>query len=263
MSKRPVAVVTGASRGIGRAIALELAVEGYHIAAVARTVKASEPGKGLADLREPIEACGVSFLPVGLDLSELESHGEAIERIVKHFGRIDLLVNNAGVAPIQRLDILQTTVESYDRVLSINLRGPFFFTQAVVGIMTGMAGKTEDYQPSIVFITSVSAEMSSTDRPEYCISKAGLSMAATVFADRLAELGIRVYEVRPGIVLTDMTAPVKERYDKMIAEGLIPLDRWGKPEDIAKAVAALARGDFGYSTGTVFELSGGMNIRHL
>ena len=182
---------------------------------------------------------------------------------MEKFGRIDLLVNNAGVAPEQRLDILETTPASFDRVLSINLRGPFFLTQAVATQMIAQKKQHPESRPSIIFITSVSAYMSSPSRAEYCLSKAGLSMAAAIFADRLSEFGINVYEIRPGVIKTDMTAAVEGKYDKLIGEGLIPQQRWGLPEDVGKAVAALASGAFEYSTGLVIEVSGGMNIRRL
>jgi 3-oxoacyl-[acyl-carrier protein] reductase len=170
------------------------------------------------------------------------------------------------VAPLKRVDILETGAESFDRLMSINLRGPFFFTQMVVNYMMECEERKElkdGNKPCVIFITSVSAVASSPERAEYCISKAGLSMAAQVYADRLASTGISVYEIRPGVIYTDMTAGVKEKYDKKIAEGLIPEGRWGQPDDIAKAVVALAGGEIPYSTGAVIELSGGMNIRHL
>jgi 3-oxoacyl-[acyl-carrier protein] reductase len=263
MSERPVAVVTGASRGIGRAIALELSMAGYDIVGISRTLETTKIKKGLDELKPLIEANGTSFLPLHADIGDVETHSRLISEIEKAFGRIDILVNNAGVAPLKRLDVLETTTESFDRMLSINLRGPFFFTQVVSRQMLEKREIIKDYHPKIIFITSISAEVSSLNRAGYCISKSGLSMAARVFALRLAESGINVYEIRPGVVQTDMTAPVKERYDKLIDEGLIPMNRWGQPEDIARAAAALARGDFAYATGTIIELSGGMNIRSL
>ncbi|NIM17240.1 MAG: 3-ketoacyl-ACP reductase [Candidatus Aminicenantes bacterium] len=263
MNKRPVAVVTGASRGIGSAIVLELSTAGYDIVGISRTLETTKTKKGLNELKPFIEANGASFLPLKADISDIEIHNRLISEIEKEFGRIDVLVNNAGVPPLKRLDILETTAESFDRVLSINLRGPFFLTQLVSRQMLEKIEIIRDYHPKIIFITSISAEVSSLNRAEYCISKSGLSMAARVFAHRLAGSGINVYEIRPGLVQTDMTAPVKEKYDKLIEEGLIPMNRWAQPEDIARAVAALTRGDFAYSTGTIIEVSGGMNIRSL
>jgi NAD(P)-dependent dehydrogenase (short-subunit alcohol dehydrogenase family) len=243
MNSKPVAIITGASRGIGRSISTHLAAEGFDIVAVART----SDSECMLSLQPEIENRGAEFYPVGLDISATSHHDEAITSILDRYGRIDLLVNNAGVAPLERKDILDLEEESFDRVTDINLRGPVFFAQRVAREMVWMRKQMTVYNPAIIFITSVSAYMSSTNRLEY----------------RLAEEGINVYEVRPGLIETDMTARVKDKFDKLIAEGLIPQKRWGTPEDVAKAVASLARGDWGFSTGTVFELSGGMNIKSL
>ncbi len=259
MNDRPVAVITGASRGIGRAVAIALAGEGYDIAAIARSVDS----EGMEYLEAETGKLGVQFFPVGLDISCTVCHKEVVANILERYGRIDILVNNAGVAPLQRNDILDMTEESYERVLNINLKGPVFFAQKVAREMTWLKQQIEDYRPVIVFITSVSADRSSINRTEYCISKAGLSMASKVFADRLSKENILVFEVRPGIIQTDMTARIKDKYDKLIGEGLVPQKRWGLPEDIAKAVASLARGDWAFSSGMVFEISGGLNIHKL
>jgi 3-oxoacyl-[acyl-carrier protein] reductase len=263
MEKRPVAFITGASRGIGRAIALELARAGYDIAGNARAFDPENSDNGLFEVKRLAEQLGAAFLPIQGDVSSLEDHGRMMGEALERFGQIDLLVNNAGVAPNERLDILETSATIFDRVLSINLRGPFFLTQLVAGQMIAQKKLNPESRPKVIFITSVSACMSSPSRAEYCISKAGLSMAVTVFADRLSELGINVYEVRPGVIKTDMTAPVESKYDNLIEEGLIPQNRWGLPEDVAKAVSALASGAFEYSTGLAIEVSGGMNIRRL
>jgi 3-oxoacyl-[acyl-carrier protein] reductase len=262
-NNRPTAVVTGASRGIGHAIALALADAGHDIAGVSRTLNTTAEKAGLDSLKPKIEAAGARFLPLAADISDIGRHEELVSAVLETFGRLDFLVNNAGVAPLKRVDILETTTESFDRLLSINLRGPFFFTQVVARAMLKSLERDPGSRPRVVFITSLSAEVSSTNRAEYCVSKAGLSMAARVFADRLAGVGIGVFEIRPGIILTDMTAPVRERYDKLIAEGLIPQGRWGEPADVAKAVTAIARGDLDYATGCVIEISGGMDIRRL
>jgi len=261
--KRPVAFITGASRGIGRGIALELAAQGYDLAGNSRNFEPQNTASGLFEVKQQVEKLGAAFLPMQGDVSSLEDHQHMLKSILEKFGRIDLLVNNAGVAPEKRLDILETTAASFDHVLGINLRGPFFLTQLVAGQMIAQVKEKPDHKPAIVFITSVSADTSSPSRAEYCVSKAGLSIAAAVFADRLSEHGINVYEVRPGIIKTDMTAAVEAKYDKLIAEGLVPQRRWGFPEDVAKAVAALVGGSFPYSTGTVIEVSGGMNLRRL
>jgi 3-oxoacyl-[acyl-carrier protein] reductase len=259
MNGKPVAVITGASRGIGRNVAIALAKEGFDIAAIARSVD----NEGMEILGPEVEKHGAQFFPIGLDISCTKCHKEVVSNILDRYGRIDFLVNNAGVAPLQRNDLLEMTEESYDRVLNINLKGPVFFSQKIAREMIWMKDQISSYKPVIIFITSVSAVLSSSNRTEYCVSKAGLSMASTVFADRLSKEGILVFEVRPGIVQTDMTVKVKDKYDKMITEGFVPQKRWGVPEDIGKAVASIARGDWNFSTGMVFEISGGLNIHKL
>ncbi len=259
MNGKPVAVITGASRGIGRAITIALAGEGYDIAAIARSVDS----EGMEILGPEIEKRGAQFFPVGLDISCTACHKEVVSNILDRYGRIDFLVNNAGVAPLQRRDVLEMTEESYDRVMNINLKGPLFFAQKIAKEMVWMKDQISQYKPVIIFVSSVSAVLSSPNRLEYCVSKAGLSMVSTVFADRLARENILVFEVRPGIVETDMTIKIRDKYDKMIADGFIPQNRWGLPEDIGKAVASIARGDWNFSTGMVFEISGGLNIHKL
>jgi 3-oxoacyl-[acyl-carrier protein] reductase len=259
MNHKPVAVITGASRGIGRAIAISLASEGFDIAAIARSIDS----EGMGILNKEVEKKGVEFFPVGLDISCTGCQTEVVSNILERYGRIDILINNAGVAPLQRNDLLEMTEESYDRVLNINLKGPIFFAQKIAKEMIWLKQQINDYKPVIIFVSSVSASLTSTNRSEYCVSKAGLSMASTIFADRLSKEEIRVFEVRPGIIQTDMTVKVKDKYDKMIQEGRIPQNRWGLPEDIGKAVASIARGDWDFSTGMVFEISGGLNIHRL
>jgi 3-oxoacyl-[acyl-carrier protein] reductase len=259
MNDKPVAVITGASRGIGRAVAIALAAEGYDIAAIARSIDS----EGMEYLESETGKLGAQFFPVGLDISCTGCHKEVVANILERYGRVDVLVNNAGVAPLQRNDVLDMTEESYERVLNINLKGPVFFAQKIAREMTWLKHQVDNYRPVIVFITSVSAELSSVNRAEYCISKAGLSMASKVFADRLSQENILVFEVRPGIIQTDMTARIKDKYDKLIGEGLVPQKRWGMPDDISKAVASIARGDWGFSAGMVFEISGGLNIHKL
>jgi NAD(P)-dependent dehydrogenase (short-subunit alcohol dehydrogenase family) len=244
MNNKPVAVITGASRGIGKSVAIALAAEGYDIAAIARSVDS----EGMENLCPEVESKGAQFFPIGLDISCTSCQKEVVSNILERYGRIDVLINNAGVAPLQRNDILDMTEESYERVMNINLKGPVFFAQKVAREMIWLKQQIIDYNPVIVFITSVSAERSSTNRAEYCISKSGLSMASTVFADRLQ---------------TDMTSKIKDKYDKLISEGLVPQKRWGMPVDIGKAVASISRGDWNFSTGMVFEISGGLNIHKL
>jgi len=259
MNGKPVAVITGASRGIGRSVAIALASVGFDIAAIARSIDS----EGMEILGPEVEKRGAQFFPIGLEISCTKCHKEVVSNILERYGRIDFLVNSAGVAPLQRNDVLDMSEESYDRVMNINLKGPVFFAQKIAREMIWLKDQISDYKPVIIFITSVSAVLSSTNRAEYCISKAGLSIASTVFADRLSKEGILICEVRPGIIKTDMTAKVKDRYDKMISEGFVPQKRWGLPEDIGKAVASIARGDWDFSTGMVFEISGGLNIHKL
>ncbi len=245
MTERPVALVTGASRGIGRAIADALDAAGFEVVGLARGSAGDGPRLTLA-----------------CDVADLSQHDTVFARIAERFGRLDLFVSNAGVAPAERRDVLETTPESFDRVLDTNLRGAFFLAQRAARVM--LAGRrTGPVQPRMVFITSVSARTASRNRVEYCVSKAGLSMVARVFAERLADDGIPVFEVRPGIIRTDMTAPVQAKYDAAIAGGLVPQRRWGEPGDVARAVVALARGDFDYATGTIIDVGGGLHLPRL
>jgi len=263
MKNRPAALVTGAGRGIGRGIVLDLAKNGFDVAGNDIFFDPKNKQAGLFEVKQQVEEFNAAFLPIQGDISCLDDHEKILKQALDRFGRIDILVNNAGVAPEERLDILETTPESFDRLLSINTRGTFFLTQKIANHMIKYVKENPELKPCIIFISSISAYVSSPSRAEYCISKAAISQAARIFADRLTEYGINVYEVRPGIIKTDMTAPVQEKYDKLIAEGLVPQKRWGFPEDIGKAVVALAKGCFGYSTGLIVEVSGGMNIRQL
>jgi 3-oxoacyl-[acyl-carrier protein] reductase len=260
---KAVALVTGASRGIGRGIALELAKHGYDIVACATQADPANTGKGLYEVKARVEEIGGRLLPVAGNIADRADHAAIIDAALSVFGAIDLLVNNAGVGLLKRLDILETTPESYDRVMDINLRGPFFLTQSVARQMIKQVEVGRPYKPKIVFITSISANTASPNRAEYCVSKAGLSMTAQNYAVRLAEYGINVYEIRPGIIATDMTAGVQEKYDQLIAEGVLLQKRWGTPEDIGKAVAGLAEGYFDYATGAVIEVGGGFGVLRL
>jgi 3-oxoacyl-[acyl-carrier protein] reductase len=259
MNGKPVAVITGASRGIGRAIAIALAAEGFDIAAIARSVNS----EGMEILGTEVEKGGSQFFPIGLDISCTKCHQEVVSNILERYGRIDILVNNAGVAPLERCDVLEMSEKSYDRVMNINLKGPLFFAQKIAKEMMWIKQQVTPYRPAIIFITSVSSVLTSTNRAEYCISKAGLGMASSVFADRLSAEGILVFDVRPGIIQTDMTIKIKDKYNRLISQGFVPQNRWGLPEDIGRAVASLARGDWDFSTGMVFEISGGLNIHRL
>ncbi len=255
---RQVALVTGAARGIGRGIAEALAKVQFDLVVddVVEPEVAGETMKVLRDL-------GAEVLYVKADISKSDDRARLVKECRDHFGRLDLLVNNAGVAPAQRMDILQASEESFDRVLAINLKGPYFLTQMVANWMIEQKQQHPERSPKIVNISSISAYTSSPSRGEYCISKAGVSMMTKLFADRLAEYGINVYEIRPGIIATDMTRAVKEKYDGLIAGGLTPIARWGLPEDIGKAVAAIASGAFPFSTGEVINVDGGFHLRRL
>ncbi len=259
----PVAFITGASRGIGRGIALELAARGYDIVGAATSGDPANTTKGLYEVKARVEELGQQFLPVCGDITSRDDHARMLAEAIDAFGQLDLLVNNAGVSLLDRLDILETTPESYQRVMGINLEGPFFFTQAVAQHMVKQVEADASSKPAIVFITSVSATITSPNRAEYCVSKAGLSMAAQTYAVRLAEYGINVYEVQPGVIQSDMTAGVSDKYDALIEGGLLLQKRWGTPEDVGKAVCALAGGDFDYATGAIIEVGGGMGIRRL
>jgi 3-oxoacyl-[acyl-carrier protein] reductase len=259
----PVALITGASRGIGRAIAIALAADGYDIAGTARAPRDAGRPHPLDEAGARVTEAGRRWLAIEADVSDLEAHDRVVEQVDCTFGRLDVFVSNAGVAPERRMDVLDTTPESFDRVMGINLRGAFFLAQRAARYMLDRRPAVAGCRPRFVFIGSVSAEASSPSRAEYCMSKAGLSMAARILADRLAGDGIPVFEVRPGIIRTDMTAPVRERYDAAIAGGLVPQRRWGEPEDVARAVAALARGDFDYSTGLVVDVGGGLIMPRL
>lgn len=262
MSKA-VALVTGASRGIGRGIALSLAEAGYDIAGLATNPDPTNTETGLYAVKQEAEKLGVAFLPLKGDIANLADHERLIDETLARFGRIDILINNAGVAPSKRLDILECVPESYDRVMGINLRGPYFFTQGIAQQMIKQVKAGADYIPRIIFISSISSRIVSISRAEYCVSKAGLSMTAQCFAVALAEYGINVYDLQPGLTYTDMTSAVREKYDKLIEEGLLLTKRWGTPEDVGKAVVSLAEGYFDYSTGAVIEIGGGLSIPRL
>lgn len=263
MSERRVAIVTGAGRGIGRAIAIELAKADYDIVGNDLVLDPRDSTRGLLEVMARVNELGRRFIPVKGDISVLYEHRNILDVALQSLGRVDVLVNNAGVAPEHREDILHTTPESYDRLMAVNARGAFFLTQRIAGYFIESGKKLSDNSQCIVFITSISAVVSSPSRAEYCISKAALSQTARLFADRLAKHDISVYEVRPGIIQTDMTAGVKEKYDRLIAEGLVPQQRWGFPVDVGRTVAALCSGALPYSTGSVLEVSGGMDIRRL
>jgi NAD(P)-dependent dehydrogenase (short-subunit alcohol dehydrogenase family) len=256
---RRVAVVTGGGRGIGRGIVGELAALGLSVVVNYR----GDAGSAAEACREAEARGAPEAVAVQADVADLAQGRRLLDEVMGRFRRVDVWVNNAGVAPAARLDLLETTPESWDRVLGTNLRGPFFLTQAVARVMADLSARGAVVDPQIVFVTSVSSTFASVNRGEYCVSKAGLSMVARLFAVRLAEAGVRVTEVRPGVIATDMTGPVREQYDRRIAEGLSPIRRWGTPADVGKAVAAIASGAFPFTTGDVVHVDGGLNLDRL
>jgi len=251
------ALITGGSRGIGLGIAEALAKQGYNLAI--NGVRSEE------DAREPLDVLRkiTDVVYCQGNIGDLTDHEAIISKALSHCKSIDVLVNNAGVAPKNRKDIMDLDEEGYDRLMDINLKGTFFLTQQVARQMLAERNKNPEYHPCIITITSMSAEVASINRAEYCMSKAGLSMMTKLFATRLADANIPVYEVRPGIIQTDMTSGVKEKYDKLIEGGLTLEKRWGTPSDIGKIVAALAKGDIPYSTGQVIAAVGGLTIQRL
>ena len=249
-----VALITGSARGIGRAIAVALAKEKWRV--VINYRQNADAAKKALKL---VEGAGGSGILVQADIADAADRARLVAQTLEAFARIDLLVNNAGMGPRRRMDLLETTETSYDEVMATNLKGPFFLTQLVAHRMIEL----KSGQAKIINIGSLSAYASSTNRGEYCLSKAGVGMMTALFADRLAEYGINVYEVRPGIIRTDLTRAVWEKYDRMIAEGLTPIARWGEPEDVARAVVAIAQDCLPFSTGEVINVDGGFHLRRL
>ena len=252
MSK--VIFITGASRGFGKIWAKALLLRGDRVAVTARNPE---------DLNDLVSEFGDSVLPIKLNVDDREACFDAVALTKKHYGTIDILVNNAGVAPKERKDILEATEESFVHLITTNLQGPYFLTQAVANWMISQQKQDTAFKSCIINISSISSTIASVNRGEYCVAKAGLSMATKLFASRLGEFNIPVYEICPGIIHTDMTAGVIEKYDKLIASGLTIQERWGETEDVGKAVAALALGYFPYSTGQTFMVDGGLTIPRL
>jgi len=265
MAERPVAIVTGASRGIGKGVAKELASLGYDL--VVNYFDFSTEGKPdeskALQTQKEIKDLGASCEILRGDISSADDRNSLVALVKSTFGRCDILMNNAGVAPSKRMDILQVTEESFDRVMGINLKGPYFLTQQVANWMIEQKKTHPERAYRIVSTGSISSYTSSPARGEYCVSKAGISMMTKLYADRLAEYGIGVFEISPGIIMTDMTSVVKDKYEKLIAEGVTPIKRWGLPEDIAKAVGAIAEGRLDFSTGQVINVDGGFHLRRL
>jgi len=253
-----VALITGGSRGIGYGIALQLAQAGYDVA-----INGVREAEAVTSQLQELEKAGARVLYCRANISSKDDRNRMLDEINAFFGRLDILVNNAGIAPRERKDLLEATEESFSELIDTNLKGPYFLTQSVARWMIAQQNERQDFAGCIINISSISAVVASVNRGEYCITKAGVSMATQLFAVRLAEHNIPVYEVRPGIIHTDMTAAVTEKYDRLIAGGLTLQKRWGFPEDVGKAVLGLVQGFFPYSTGQVINVEGGMLINRL
>lgn len=258
MLDRPVALVTGASRGIGRGIALGLAASGHAVG-----VNYFRSAEAAGEVVEQIRQQGGTAVALGGDVGSAEDRQELLDRVGTEFGRLDVLVNNAGITSQGRKDLLEATDASWERVFATNLKGPFFLAQQAARRMIAAIDAGQIPGGLIVNISSISAYAVSTNRADYCMAKAAMGMMTQLFATRLAEHGIRVFEVCPGVIASDMTAPVKEKYDRLIAEGLSPIRRWGTPDDIARAVVALTSDAFPFTTGDRINVDGGFHIRTL
>lgn len=258
MQTKKVAFVTGGSRGIGFGIALELAKAGFDLA-----INGVRQEEAVKPVMEELKALGAGVIYCQGDIASKEARSVMLEKIKARYGCLHVLVNNAGVAPKERKDILEASEESFAYLMATNLQGPYFLTQAVANWMIAQQQQEANFKGCIINISSISATVASVNRGEYCIAKAGLSMATQLYASRLGEYNIPVYEVRPGVIRTDMTAGVTEKYDKLIAEGLCIQKRWGEASDVAKAVVALSAGYFPYSTGQVIMVDGGLTLPRL
>ena len=252
------ALVTGGTRGIGLGVARALARENW-----ALLLGGTRPEEDVRGVLDELRQHGQTVHYLAADLASPDDRARLVAGVRRHCGAVHALINNAGRAPRVRADLLDATEASFDELIRTNLQGPYFLTQAIARDQVKRRREDPAFRATIVFITSVSAEMASVNRGEYCVSKAGLSMAARLFAVRLAADGVPVFEVRPGVISTDMTAGVRDAYDRRIAEGLIPEHRWGEAADVGRAVAALVRGDLPYATGTVLHVDGGLAIPRL
>jgi len=253
-----VALITGGSRGIGFGIAQCLAKAGFDLA-----INGVREESAVTEVIKSLKGFGVEVIYCQGSIASTDDRKKMIQKVKDHYGRLHILVNNAGIAPRERRDILEATEESFDEVVSTNLKGNYFLTQLAANWMVAQKKSDAAFSGSIINVSSISATVASVNRGEYCISKAGLSMATQLWAVRLGEFGIPVYEVRPGIIDTDMTSGAKAKYDNLIANGLTVQNRWGYPEDVGKAVASLAKGDFPFSTGQVIMVDGGLTVARL
>jgi len=255
---KKTALITGGSRGIGFGIALELANAGFDLA-----INGVREGSHVASALELLRARGANVIYIRGDVSDSDQRISMVDQVILEFGAINVLINNAGIAPPHRNDLLEATEESYDRVMDINLKGPYFLTQLVARNMVEQVQKGFGFNGCIINVSSISATVASVNRGEYCISKAGVSMASRLWAVRLGEYEIPVYEIQPGVIKTDMTTAVQEKYDRLIQEGLFVEKRWGLPEDVGKVALSMASGLLPYSTGQVVVVDGGLTIPRL
>ncbi len=255
---KKTALITGGTRGIGFGIAKALAKENYDLA-----INGVRDEANAQEALDELRALGARVVYCQGSIASAQDRERIVEKAYSEMGSINVLINNAGIAPRERLDILETSVENYREVLTTNLEGPFFLTQSIAKRMAANKQKNHAFEASIVFVTSISATVASINRGEYCISKSGLAMANLLFAVRMAEYNIPVYEIRPGVIATDMTSKVQGKYDALFDNGMALQARWGTPDDVGKAVASLTRGDFPYSTGQVINVDGGMLIDRL
>ena len=255
---KKVALITGGSRGIGYGIAIQLAKAGYDL-----VINGVRERDAVTEQIKELESLGARVLYCRANISSTDDRKRMLDEINSFYGRLDVLINNAGIAPRERKDILEASPESFTELIDTNLKGPYFLTQSVARWMIAQSNERKDFKFCIINISSISAVVASVNRGEYCIAKAGVSMATQLFAVRLAEYDIPVYEVRPGIIQTDMTAGVTEKYDRLIEGGLTLQKRWGNPEDVGKAVLALTEGNFPYSTGQVINVDGGLLTQRL
>jgi 3-oxoacyl-[acyl-carrier protein] reductase len=255
---RGVALVTGGTRGIGLGISEYLAKNGFDLA-----INGMREENEVLDVISHLKSFDVDVIYCQGNVVSKDMRDEILLKIKNHYGKLNILINNAGVAPKERKDILEATEESFDYLIDTNLKSNYFLTQSVANWMIEQRAKSTDYQGVIINISSISATVASTNRGDYCISKAGIAMATQLFASRLGEFGINVYEIRPGVIKTDMTAGVTAKYDDLIENGLTIQKRWGLPDDIGRAVASLSKGDFPYSTGSVFMIDGGLTVSRL
>ena len=255
---KKVALVTGGSRGIGLGIAEELSQKGFDLA-----INGVRQESEVMDVLQSLRKNGADVIYCQGDLASSADRKKIVQRVKDHFQKLNVLVNNAGIAPKERRDMLEATEESFDHVISTNLKGNYFLTQLAANWMIELKKEVPSFEACIINVSSISATVASVNRGEYCISKAGISMATQLFAVRLGEFNIPVFEVRPGVISTDMTSAVKEKYDKLIEQGLCVTKRWGYPQDVGRVVGALASGSFMYSTGQVFMVDGGLTLQRL